>query len=211
MLLLILVTTVASYAIALLFVNYRIQKLASDNLRYVAEYVAAAINTNGDDSVVTFGNVEGSIRLTLIKADGTVTYDTTEDASALDNHSTRPEVVAARDNGTGSDIRKSDTVGMDMLYYAIRLDNGDILRTSESVTSVSRTALELLPPMLFILLCLVIVAIIISRYASRRIASASIPRTGRRTPSRTCARSSPPMAPMSSRRRSPRSPAMRRS
>jgi two-component system phosphate regulon sensor histidine kinase PhoR len=169
MLLLILVTTVASYAIALLFVNYRIQKLASDNLRYVAEYVAAAINTNGDDSVVTFGNVEGSIRLTLIKADGTVTYDTTEDASALDNHSTRPEVVAARDNGTGSDIRKSDTVGMDMLYYAIRLDNGDILRTSESVTSVSRTALELLPPMLFILLCLVIVAIIISRYASRRI------------------------------------------
>ena len=98
-----------------------------------------------------------------------MTYDTTEDASALDNHSTRPEVVAARDNGTGSDIRKSDTVGMDMLYYAIRLDNGDILRTSESVTSVSRTALELLPPMLFILLCLVIVAIIISRYASRRI------------------------------------------
>lgn len=169
MLLLVLVTTLAAYIIALVYINYRVQKLASDNLRYVAEYVAAAVNNYGDDSVAEFGDVEGNIRLTLIKADGTVTYDTTGEVQGLENHSTRPEVVSARETGTGTDIRKSDTVGLDMIYYAIRLDNGDILRTAEPVSSVSRTALELLPIILLIIAVMLVVATILSRFEAKKI------------------------------------------
>ena len=62
-----------------------------------------------------------SSRVTLIAEDGRVVGDSTqtpEQLATLDNHATRPEIVAARDSGLGVAERFSDTVGTDMLYVA---------------------------------------------------------------------------------------------
>lgn len=49
-------------------------------------------------------------RITLIDSEGHVTFDSHADASQMDNHNTRPEVVEARQRGVGSTVRVSDTL-----------------------------------------------------------------------------------------------------
>jgi two-component system phosphate regulon sensor histidine kinase PhoR len=62
-------------------------------------------------------------RVTLIAEDGRVVGDSTQSETelrSLENHATRPEVVAAREQGVGSSHRYSSTVGTDMIYVAVR-------------------------------------------------------------------------------------------
>ena len=68
-------------------------------------------------------------RVTFIAADGRVVGDSAEDLSALpgiDNHGSRPEVVAAREHGLGQARRFSDTVKMEMLYVAAPTRHADV-------------------------------------------------------------------------------------
>jgi two-component system, OmpR family, phosphate regulon sensor histidine kinase PhoR len=67
-----------------------------------------------------------SARVTFIAPDGTVVGDSEVSADALrtlDNHASRPEVVQARREGIGIARRHSATVGTDMLYVAIPVNN----------------------------------------------------------------------------------------
>jgi two-component system phosphate regulon sensor histidine kinase PhoR len=61
-------------------------------------------------------------RVTLIAADGRVVGDsseTPEGVATMENHGTRPEVLAARADGIGRSRRHSDTLNIDMLYVAV--------------------------------------------------------------------------------------------
>ncbi len=60
-------------------------------------------------------------RITLIKEDGVVVEDSERDPSTMENHAGRPEVEQARWSGTGSSRRLSPTLGIPMLYLAIRV------------------------------------------------------------------------------------------
>jgi len=58
-------------------------------------------------------------RITIIHNDGTVLADSEEDASQMDNHLNRSEVLAASETGMGASLRFSNTVQKEMLYVAI--------------------------------------------------------------------------------------------
>jgi two-component system, OmpR family, phosphate regulon sensor histidine kinase PhoR len=82
-------------------------------------------------------------RVTLIAADGTVVGDSSEPLSALpsiENHGERPEVVDARAQGLGRARRGSSTVGVEMLYVAIRVQHPQVafVRVALPLTSVSQ-------------------------------------------------------------------------
>ncbi len=64
-------------------------------------------------------------RITLINAIGRVFFDTHGDAMAMENHNDRPEVVAARSAGSGSDVRMSRTIREGSVYVAKPLDSAD--------------------------------------------------------------------------------------
>jgi len=65
-----------------------------------------------------------NMRLTLIDKQGLVLYDNTMiETSLLENHAQRPEVVAARNKGTGTHIRVSISNNLEYLYYAKRYSN----------------------------------------------------------------------------------------
>ncbi len=76
-------------------------------------------------------------RITIIDADGKVLADSERDPATMDNHGTRPEILAARSHGFGTSTRFSHTLGTDMLYYAMPL-GGD-----GEITGYVRTALPL--------------------------------------------------------------------
>jgi two-component system phosphate regulon sensor histidine kinase PhoR len=58
-------------------------------------------------------------RITVIADDGRVLGESEEPSANLESHSTRPEVLAARANGSGVSTRFSATLGYDMLYVAL--------------------------------------------------------------------------------------------
>lgn len=61
-------------------------------------------------------------RITLINSYGVVISDSdidVDDLDQIDNHSNRPEVIDARNNGMGWSRRFSDTIQQEMLYFAI--------------------------------------------------------------------------------------------
>ena len=64
------------------------------------------------------------LRLTLIDLNGNVIFDNViQETSNMENHSDRPEIMLAREEKTGSDIRKSTSNNQKYIYYAKRFNN----------------------------------------------------------------------------------------
>lgn len=59
-------------------------------------------------------------RITVITSEGKVLADSQSDASTMENHGTRPEILEAKEKGEGRSIRHSVTIKRDLLYYAVR-------------------------------------------------------------------------------------------
>lgn len=85
------------------------------------------------------------VRLTLIRSDGHVIGDTRRsgaDLREMEDHFSRPEVVAARESGTGTSIRVSGTVGLKLLYCARNITEGGqslgVLRLSVPLDELDR-------------------------------------------------------------------------
>lgn len=85
-------------------------------------------------------------RITLISPDGTVLYDSVARADAMENHLSREEVVHALREGTGKSSHYSSTVLKKNLYYALRLEDGNILRLSREQSSLGAMLLNMAWP-----------------------------------------------------------------
>lgn len=85
-------------------------------------------------------------RITLISPDGTVLYDGVARADAMENHLSREEVAQALREGTGKSSHYSSTVLKKNLYYALRLEDGNILRLSREQSSLGAMLLNMAWP-----------------------------------------------------------------
>ena len=105
-------------------------------------------------------------RLTWIRSDGTVIFDSHADAASMENHADREEIKEALVSGTGSSVRQSSTLTEQTIYEATRLNDGSVLRIS-----VSRaTALVLVFGMLQPIAVVVLIAIALSAWLAHRMA-----------------------------------------
>ncbi len=105
-----------------------------------------------------------NIRITLIESDGRVLYDTRADAEAMENHGNRPEVKSALAYGEGSIIRQSDTLDQNTYYYAVKLDNGQVLRVARDADSIYRIMEYAVPYLLIIAVILFVICCIFSYF-----------------------------------------------
>lgn len=85
-------------------------------------------------------------RITLISPDGTVLYDSVARADAMENHLSREEVAHALREGTGKSSHYSSTVLKKNLYYALRLEDGNVLRLSREQSSLGAMLLNMAWP-----------------------------------------------------------------
>jgi len=65
-------------------------------------------------------------RATIIDADGKVLADSEATASSMENHSHRPEFIAAFKGEVGIDTRRSHTLGVPFLYVAVPISGGAV-------------------------------------------------------------------------------------
>lgn len=109
------------------------------------------------------------LRISLIEPDGTVSFDSTVDEQTLENHADRPEIIEARRCGLGKGMRRSDTLSETVFYYALVLDNGQILRVGKEANSVLSVLLSTLPVIIGTALLLAGVCLALSRYLTAAI------------------------------------------
>ena len=147
MILVIALTLIIAYAITTLVVYRQTIHIMEGEVRQEADYINVAIDTSGESYLKIMDKVHKDTRITLIDSDGNVKYDSKEDEVTFQNHKNRPEVKEALKTGSGQDIRESNTLNKEMFYYAVKLENGDILRVSKTVDTAFRTAMKVFPVM----------------------------------------------------------------
>ena len=115
-----------------------------------------------EDAVRALQNGIFTSRVTLIDADGTVLYDNQSDFRTMENHGNRPEVTAAMADGVGWSSRTSETLGQTSIYYARKLQNGQILRLS----GTEKTIMSLVDGMIgWLVLAMIVCALLASQVA----------------------------------------------
>lgn len=170
MILVIVTTLLIAYAMTTVVVYRQNVGVMEREIRQEAQYIRAALRDAGEGYLDEAASVQKETRLTLIGQDGQVLYDSEHtDEATLENHKNRPEVRQAVNLGEGQDVRRSDTLEQEMFYYALRLDDGTILRVARSMDSVLRTALEVLPGMTIIAGIMLAFALALSRWQVRRL------------------------------------------
>ena len=143
--------------------NYRNMTL---NIRHEAEYMAAAMNNNGVDYLSSVKDVSPS-RITWIAADGHVLYDST--GKEMENHSNRPEFIDAMKDGSGESSRLSKTLSRKTFYYALLMNDGTVLRISDSTSSILSDVFSSVPYLIVIICIMLILVIIISNIQTKAI------------------------------------------
>jgi two-component system phosphate regulon sensor histidine kinase PhoR len=78
-------------------------------------------DTTGMDEMAKKWSALFQARVTIIALDGTVVGESHEDRSKMDNHLSRQEVAQALQGGVGESIRYSFTVGYQMMYIAVAI------------------------------------------------------------------------------------------
>ena len=71
--------------------------------------------------------------------------------------------------GYGEAVRRSETVGKDMYYYALLLEDGTVLRVSKAADSLISTAMALFPIMGGLAVVMVLFALLLARWQTSRL------------------------------------------
>ncbi len=151
------------------YVQGRLVTLAHEELDNQSDVVAAALNSMPDDKFLLNHLDLSNTRITLIDTDGTVLFDSEADVEDMPNHASRPEVVEAFETGRGDSERSSSTLGEIMLYEAVRLDNGTVLRLAQEQDGYLSILVSMMPPLLGLVALGVIVSVVAARLESRAI------------------------------------------
>ena len=139
----------------------------ANELKSNAEFISYGLSHEGYDFLHDFDG-EGE-RITIISPDGTVIEDTEVDASTLGNHAGREEVKEAFKTGSGQSIRYSDTLMERIVYYAVLMDDGNVLRVSQSGYSVFAVLFSLVRPIVIVIVVAMILSFILSERAAKKI------------------------------------------
>ncbi|RJE84685.1 HAMP domain-containing histidine kinase [Paenibacillus sp. 1011MAR3C5] len=148
-----------------------------DNMVRQMKVIAAKMDWHkGDDlgSMTSYYTMEAKelktytdARVTFIRSDGVVVGDSDYDASKMDNHLDREEVIDAYMQGTGRAVRPSETMNQNMIYVAIpvEINTGQepyVLRLAMSLQEVDQSIGRLTMVLIGGLLILFVIAALIS-------------------------------------------------
>lgn len=120
----------------LIISNLQKLELVRDKLRSNNEMIMNYMETSGVDPEILLNSVDESFRITLIDDRGNVLFDSSG-KEVYENHLFRKEVQEAFSYGSGSDVRISETLGIQMVYHATLLPDGRFLRSSMEAGSLN--------------------------------------------------------------------------
>lgn len=146
-----------------------------DTQMVFAEFVARDLLTSGElpaDSAWIDKLESASTRLSIISLDGQVLFDSQANVEVLENHRDRPEILQAAELGIGQSQRHSQSVNIDLLYIALRLDGEEgpigFVRLSSALSLISDDLNSLQRRLLFVVLVTLAIVFFVSYLLSHR-------------------------------------------
>ena len=139
----------------------------TEQLKIETDMCAGGVEAGGMDYINSLDT--SGWRLTWIAEDGTVLYDSETDSSQMENHNEREEVKEARKNGYGESVRYSTTLTERQMYCAKLLDDGTVLRLSDSQYTWWTILLSMMQPILFIVTVAVAISLLLAFRLSKNI------------------------------------------
>ena len=142
-------------------------RVQESQLRDELSLAVVGVEQNGTDYLRKLKSDQ--YRITWLRADGAVLYDTQADAESMENHAQRQEVQQALATGEGESSRYSDTLLQKTVYYAKRLPDGTVLRLSAVRVTAGVLVLNMLQPILLVLAAALILSGVLASRLARRI------------------------------------------
>lgn len=162
-----LVVLISSIVLIMSILFQYFENQLQSELESEANYISYAVENQGIDYINNFSN--SSKRITLISPDGDVLADTSADESGLENHSDRQEVIDALKNGKGTSIRYSKTLAEKTIYYAMKMQDGNILRVSTTQYTVAAILFSIIQPILIVFVIAVAISFALAQKVSKSI------------------------------------------
>lgn len=136
------------------------KKQVFHDLKSEAEFARYIIDDLSDEK-------QFDVRVTWIGTDGNVLYDS--EAETLENHSDRPEYIDAVKTGEGKSVRKSDTLSKRIFYYAMRLDDGTVIRIAKEAGSIWTIFMSALPIIIGLTVLLYVMCYFLSKHLTAKL------------------------------------------
>lgn len=136
------------------------KKQVFHDLKSEAEFARYIIDDLSDEK-------QFDVRVTWIGTDGNVLYDS--EAETLENHSDRPEYIDAVKAGEGKSVRKSDTLSKRIFYYAMRLEDGTVIRIAKEAGSIWTIFMSALPIIIGLTLLLYVMCYFLSKHLTAKL------------------------------------------
>ena len=162
------VSVIAAMILATALMYDKSVTTAEASVKTDAHIISEAVESLGGAYLenAAFGD---NIRVTWINNRGQVLFDTEEEPEELENHSDRKEISEAFVKGEGSSSRYSKTIMQKTVNYAVRLNDGTVIRVSDVHMSLEAQLLRVINPMLLILAAVVVFSALAATRVSRNI------------------------------------------
>lgn len=165
-----IILTVLLTFIAASFVMYdKFDTIMKDGVKDEAEYIKVGMEETGDAYLSEKVGNATDTRITLTDAEGNVLYDSEADAKKLPNHSDRPEFVQAMNEGQGEVVRYSETLSQQTFYYAVKLNDGEILRLAKTTDSVFHTLFTSFAVLGILMLVIILVEFVLAKQQTKQL------------------------------------------
>ena len=158
---------IASLALVMGVLYSYFGRVQESQLRDELSLAAVGVEKNGTDYLAELQSDQ--YRITWLRADGVVMYDTQVDAETMENHAQRQEVRQALATGEGESSRYSSTLLQKTVYYAKLLPDGTVLRLSAVRVTAGVLVLNMLQPILLVLAAALILSGVLAGRLARRI------------------------------------------
>lgn len=161
-----LVTAILVSLITWLVFFNAFQNQVNADLKTYAQLIATSYDYITDDNNLK-DFAKGQTRITLIKADGNVIFDSEKKSD--ENHLERSEIKDALQDGEDYSSRYSETTRTNTYYYAMKLSNGNILRVAKDADALNSVFTSILPYMILIFIMLLIMSLAIGFFLTKKI------------------------------------------
>ncbi|MCB6367061.1 PAS domain S-box protein [Intestinibacillus massiliensis] len=130
-----------------------------------AALISVGLSHGGEDYLgalqIDYGD---DFRITRIRRDGMVLFDSDAEPGRMENHLSRPEVQAVLSGQwSGEAVRRSETMDTKTYYYALALADGTVLRLASTMRSAFGAVLSVAPLMVFIAVVVLLLTLLLAR------------------------------------------------
>jgi len=160
-----LITLLVSVALIMGIYYYNFNTLLLDELENKAAYAVQGASISGYDY---FDHISTNDHITWLNQDGVVLFDSHDQFSTI-SVSDCPEIIDAISNGYGSAVRSDKLLSPKVMYYAIALEDGTVIRLSSEQPTVEMMLSLVLGSLLILTAAVVILSAVFAKRMSTRI------------------------------------------